>query len=272
MRVLVAEDERVLAELVAVGLRRAGFAVDTVHGGDDALERLGLVGWEGVGGGGRIASGASVSGPFASGMSASGTSASGMRASGPFASGPFVPGPLSPSPYDVLVLDRDLPRVHGDDVARRLVAAGSPTRILMLTAATTVEDRVEGLDLGADDYLGKPFEFPELVSRVRALRRRSARPPLPPLLERDGLRVDTVRRTATRDGRDLDLSPKEFSVLQLLLEADGAVVSAEELLERAWDVHTDPFTGAVRVCMSKLRAKVGEPGLIRTVQGVGYVL
>ncbi|MGA5217736.1 response regulator transcription factor [Streptomyces cinereoruber] len=217
MRVLVAEDERVLAGLVATGLRRAGFAVDTVHDGEDALERLGLYA------------------------------------------------------YDVLVLDRDLPRLHGDDVARRLVAGGSRTRILMLTAATAVEDRVEGLDLGADDYLGKPFEFPELVSRVRALRRRSARP-LPPLLERDGLRMDTVRRTADRDGRDLDLSPKEFSVLQILLEADGAAVSAEELLERAWDAHTDPFTGAVRVCMSKLRAKLGEPGLIRTVQGVGYVL
>ncbi|MFC8895204.1 response regulator transcription factor [Streptomyces cinereoruber] len=217
MRVLVAEDERVLAGLVATGLRRAGFAVDTVHDGEDALERLGLYA------------------------------------------------------YDVLVLDRDLPRLHGDDVARRLVAGGSRTRILMLTAATAVEDRVEGLDLGADDYLGKPFEFPELVSRVRALRRRSARP-LPPLLERDGLRMDTVRRTADRDGRDLDLSPKEFSVLQILLEANGAAVSAEELLERAWDAHADPFTGAVRVCMSKLRAKLGEPGLIRTVQGVGYVL
>ncbi len=217
MRVLVAEDERVLAGLVATGLRRAGFAVDTVHDGEDALERLGLYA------------------------------------------------------YDVLVLDRDLPRVHGDEVAWRLVAGGSRTRILMLTAATAVEDRVEGLDLGADDYLGKPFEFPELVSRVRALRRRSARP-LPPLLARDGLRVDTVRRTAVRDGRDLDLSPKEFSVLQILLEADGAAVSAEELLERAWDAHADPFTGAVRVCMSKLRAKLGEPGMIRTVQGVGYVL
>ncbi|MFF5635451.1 response regulator transcription factor [Streptomyces sp. NPDC012825] len=217
MRVLVAEDERVLAGLVATGLRRAGFAVDTVHDGEDALERLGLYA------------------------------------------------------YDVLVLDRDLPRLHGDEVARRLVAGGSRTRILMLTAATAVEDRVAGLDLGADDYLGKPFEFPELVSRVRALRRRSARP-LPPLLARDGLRMDTVRRTADRDGRDLDLSPKEFSVLQILLEADGAAVSAEELLERAWDAHADPFTGAVRVCMSKLRAKLGEPGLIRTVQGVGYVL
>ncbi|MFE0650089.1 response regulator transcription factor [Streptomyces sp. NPDC059534] len=218
MRVLVAEDERDLAALVATGLRRAGFAVDTAHDGADALERLGL------------------------------------------------------HSYDVLVLDRDLPRVHGDDVARRLVAAGSPTRILMLTAATAVEDRVGGLDLGADDYLGKPFEFPELVSRVRALRRRTARPALPPLLARDGLLMDTVRRTATRDGRDLDLTPKEFSVLQILLEADGAAVSAEELLERAWDAHADPFTGAVRVCMSKLRAKVGEPGLIRTLQGVGYVL
>ncbi|MFI6419425.1 response regulator transcription factor [Streptomyces sp. NPDC050842] len=233
MRVLVAEDELVLAELVAVGLRRAGFAVDIVHGGDDALERLGLDSYE-------------VS--------------------------RYEVSPYAVSPYDVLVLDRDLPRVHGDEVARRLVAAGSPTRILMLTAATAVEDRVAGLDLGADDYLGKPFEFPELVSRVRALRRRSARPPIPPLLERDGLRVDTARRTATRDGRDLDLSPKEFSVLQILLEADGALVSAEELLERAWDAHADPFTGAVRVCMSKLRAKVGEPGLIRTVQGVGYVV
>ncbi|MFC9590692.1 response regulator transcription factor [Streptomyces sp. NPDC056944] len=218
MRVLVAEDEADLAALLATGLRRAGFAVDTVHAGDDALERLALY------------------------------------------------------EYDVLVLDRDLPRVHGDDVARRVVAAGSPTRILMLTASSAVEDRVQGLDLGADDYLGKPFDFPELVSRVRALRRRSARPALPPLLERDGLVMDTVRRTAARDGRDLDLSPKEFSVLQLLLEADGAAVSAEELLERAWDAHADPFTGAVRVCMSKLRGKLGEPALIRTVQGVGYVL
>ncbi|MFE7514080.1 response regulator transcription factor [Streptomyces sp. NPDC057540] len=218
MRVLVAEDERDLAALLATGLRRAGFAVDTVHAGDDALERLAL------------------------------------------------------DAYDVLVLDRDLPRVHGDDVARRVVAAGSPTRILMLTASAAVEDRVQGLDLGADDYLGKPFDFPELVSRVRALRRRSARPALPPLLVRDGLVMDTVRRTAARDGRDLDLSPKEFSVLQLLLEADGAAVSAEELLERAWDAHADPFTGAVRVCMSKLRGKLGEPPLIRTVQGVGYQL
>ncbi|MFI8910931.1 response regulator transcription factor [Streptomyces sp. NPDC053513] len=233
MRVLVAEDELDLAALLATGLRRAGFAVDTVHAGDDALEALGLPSYGGAG----------------------------------------TPGPYgAPGPYDVLVLDRDLPRVHGDDVARRLVAAGSPTRILMLTASSAVEDRVDGLDLGADDYLGKPFDFPELVSRVRALRRRSARPALPPLLERDGLLMDTVRRTAVRDGRDLDLSPKEFSVLQLLLEADGAVVSAEELLERAWDAHADPFTGAVRVCMSKLRAKLGEPGLIRTVQGVGYAL
>ncbi len=217
MRVLVAEDEEILAELVATGLRRAGFAVDTVYSGDAALAYLGL------------------------------------------------------HDYDVVVLDRDLPRVHGDEVTRELVASAARTRILMLTAASSMEDRVTGLDLGADDYLGKPFEFPELVSRVRALRRRSARP-VPPLLQRSGVRLDTVRRTAERDGCDLDLSPKEFSVLQILLEADGAPVSAEELLERAWDAHADPFTGAVRVCMSKLRAKLGEPALIRTVQCVGYAL
>ncbi|MEU2116748.1 response regulator transcription factor [Streptomyces sp. NPDC016459] len=249
MRVLVAEDERDLAALVATGLRRAGFAVDTVHDGKEALERLGLCG------GGPLER-ASVDG------------GGGLERAGLYGGG----GLEGSCPYDVLVLDRDLPRVHGDDVARRLVASGSRTRILMLTAATAVDDRVEGLDLGADDYLGKPFEFPELVSRVRALRRRSARPALPPLLARYGLVMDTVRRTAEREGRVLDLSPKEFSVLQILLEADGAVVSAEELLERAWDAHADPFTGAVRVCMSKLRAKIGEPGLIRTVQGVGYVV
>lgn len=217
MRVLVAEDEEILAELVATGLRRAGFAVDTVYSGDAAQAYLGL------------------------------------------------------HDYDVVVLDRDLPRVHGDDVARGLVASGSRTRILMLTAAGSMEDRVSGLDLGADDYLGKPFEFPELVSRVRALRRRSSRP-VPPQLARHGIRLDTVRRSATRDGRELDLSPKEFTVLQLLLEADGGTVSAEELLERAWDANADPFTGAVRVCMSKLRGKLGEPAVIRTVQGVGYAL
>ncbi|MEE1751354.1 response regulator transcription factor [Streptomyces sp. SP18CS02] len=217
MRVLVAEDEEDLAALVAIGLRRAGFAVDTVHSGDAALAHLDL------------------------------------------------------HDYDVVVLDRDLPGVHGDDVARALVTDGARTRILMLTAASSTDDRVAGLDLGADDYLGKPFDFPELVSRVRALRRRSARP-VPPLLERGGLVMDTVRRTAERDGRRLDLSPKEFSVLQILLEADGAVVPAEELLERAWDAHADPFTGAVRVCMSKLRGKLGEPSPIRTVQGVGYAL
>lgn len=175
--------------------------------------------------------------------------------------------------YEVLVLDRDLPEVHGDEIARRLVAEGSRTRILMLTAASGLDDRVAGLDLGADDYLGKPFEFPELVSRVRALRRRGALPPVPPVLRgRGGLRLDTVRGTAERDGRDLGLSPKELAVLQILLEADGALVSAETLLERAWDAHADPFTGAVRVCMSKLRGKLGDPPLIRTVQGVGYAL
>ncbi|MFI1713709.1 response regulator transcription factor [Streptomyces litmocidini] len=269
MRVLVAEDELDLAALLATGLRRAGFAVDTVHAGDDALEALGLP----VGGTRETPGACGVCGAWggAGGACAGVGACAGTRGGGGTRGGVGSPYE-APGPYDVLVLDRDLPRVHGDDVARRLVAAGSPTRILMLTASSAVEDRVDGLDLGADDYLGKPFDFPELVSRVRALRRRSARPALPPLLERDGLLMDTVRRTAVRDGRDLDLSPKEFSVLQLLLEADGAVVSAEELLERAWDAHADPFTGAVRVCMSKLRAKLGEPGLIRTVQGVGYVL
>ncbi len=169
-------------------------------------------------------------------------------------------------------------------MARRLVAAGSRTRILMLTASGAMEDRVAGLDLGADDYVAKPFEFPELVSRVRALRRRTARP-VPPQLERHGIRLDTVRRSALRDGRDLDLSPKEFTVLQLLLEADGGTVGAQELLERAWDANAAPSPSsqpsfeqgrphpdAVRVCMGELRVKLGEPALIRTVPGVGYAL
>ncbi|MFE0103387.1 response regulator transcription factor [Streptomyces sp. NPDC059009] len=178
---------------------------------------------------------------------------------------------LSLYAYDVVVLDRDLPLVHGDDVARELAASGGRTRILMLTAASTTEDRVAGLDLGADDYLPKPFEFPELVARVRALGRRSA-PAAPPVMERSGIRLDTVRRTVSRDGRQLALSVKQFDVLRILLQADGGVVSAEELLERAWDAHADPFTTAVRVTMSKLRAALGEPPVIHTVQGVGYRL
>ncbi|MCY3656802.1 MAG: response regulator transcription factor [Chloroflexi bacterium] len=172
-------------------------------------------------------------------------------------------------PYDVVVLDRDLPAVHGDDVCRELVAGDQDCRILMLTAAAAVHDRIEGLDLGADDYLAKPFDFGELRARLRALGRR-ARPAAQPVLERDGVRLDAARRSAARDGRDLGLTRKEFAVLQVLLEAEGAVVSPEELLDRAWDEHTDPFTNVVRVTIMKLRKSLGEPPLIETVRGVGY--
>lgn len=178
---------------------------------------------------------------------------------------------LTVNDYDVVVLDRDIPGVHGDEVARRLAARGSLTRIIMLTAATTLTDRVNGLELGADDYLAKPFEYPELVARVRALGRRSVAP-VAPVLERAGLLVDTNRRMATRDGRPLDLTSKELGVLETLLRADGRIVSAEELLEKVWDMNIDPFTAAVRVTMSKLRKKLGDPDPIRTVPGNGYAL
>lgn len=217
MRVLVAEDERALADLVTTGLRRQGMAVDTAYTGDDAEQLLAV------------------------------------------------------GDYDVAILDRDLPGVHGDTLARRLAMSAARTRILMLTAAASLVDRVHGLELGADDYLAKPFEYPELVARIRALARRSA-PAVPPVLERAGIVLDPARRTAARDGRDLRLTPKEFVVLRLLLEAGGVPLSAEDLLERAWDAHADPFTGAVRVTMSKLRAKLGVPQPIRTVPGAGYAL
>lgn len=178
---------------------------------------------------------------------------------------------LTVNDYDVVVLDRDIPGVHGDEVARRLAARGSLTRIIMLTAATTLTDRVNGLELGADDYLAKPFEYPELVARVRALGRRSVAP-VAPVLSRAGLVVDTNRRMATRDGRPLDLTSKELGVLEALLRADGRIVSAEELLEKVWDMNIDPFTAAVRVTMSKLRKKLGDPDPIRTVPGKGYAL
>lgn len=178
---------------------------------------------------------------------------------------------LTVNDYDVVVLDRDIPGVHGDEVARRLAARGSLTRIIMLTAAATLSDRVNGLELGADDYLAKPFEYPELVARVRALGRRSVAP-VAPVLERAGLLVDTNRRMATRAGRPLDLTSKELGVLETLLRADGRIVSAEELLEKVWDMNIDPFTAAVRVTMSKLRKKLGEPDPIRTVPGKGYAL
>ena len=172
-------------------------------------------------------------------------------------------------PYDVVLLDRDLAVVHGDDVCRELASAGLDCRILMLTAAGAVGDRIDGLDLGADDYLAKPFDFGELRARIRALGRR-ARPAARPLLARGGVLLDPARRLADRHERTLDLTRKEFAVLEVLLEADGAVVSAEELLDRAWDEHTDPFTNVVRVTIMKLRRSVGEPQLIETVRGVGY--
>ena len=217
MRVLLVEDEVVLAEAVARGLRHQGMAVDLAFDGTDALEKD------------RV------------------------------------------NHYDVLVLDRDLPEVHGDEVCRKLASQGASTRILMLTAAGTVDDRVEGLDLGADDYLGKPFAFSELVARVRALGRRSGGP-TPPVLARYDVVLDPARREATRGGHFLRLTRKELGVLEVLLAADGAVVSAEELLERVWDEHADPFTHTVRVTVGNLRRKLGTPPLIETVIGAGYRL
>jgi DNA-binding response OmpR family regulator len=173
------------------------------------------------------------------------------------------------TPYDVVVLDRDIPVIHGDEVCRRLVTDGSESRILMLTAARGVADRVEGLGLGADDYLPKPFDFSELVARIRALGRRS-RPALPPTLVQGDVRLDSARRIATRAQRRLDLSPKEFAVLELLLGAGGAVVSQEEIFERVWDETLDPFSQAVKTTISRLRAKLGEPPLIETVAKSGY--
>ncbi|HZM84804.1 MAG TPA: response regulator transcription factor [Candidatus Limnocylindrales bacterium] len=215
MRVLVVEDERLLAEAIAEWLREDAHAVDVALDGDAALQRLGV------------------------------------------------------NDYDVVILDRDLPRVHGDDVCRSLVEAQSPARVLMLTAAAEIGDRVAGLHLGADDYMPKPFAFPELAARVLALGRRS-RPAAPPVLGRAGIVLDPGRRQVTRDGRFLPLSKKEFGVLAELLRADGAVVSAEQLLEKVWDEHADPFTAVVRITMLKLRRKLGDPTVIETVAGVGY--
>ena len=217
MRVLVAEDERVMADTIAEGLRRRAIAVDVCYDGDAALERA-LV-----------------------------------------------------NAYDVVILDRDLPLMHGDDVCRRIIAGGGETRILMLTAAAGIRDRVDGLDLGADDYLTKPFAFAELVARVGSLGRR-ARPALPPVLEHAGITLDRPHYRAWRDGELLILSPKEFAVLEVLLRAEGRVVTAEELLEKAWDENADPFTNAVRVAVMTLRRKLGNPPVIETVPGAGYRL
>ncbi len=172
--------------------------------------------------------------------------------------------------YDVVLLDRDLPRVHGDAVCASLVAGPSPARILMLTAAAAVEDRVDGLNLGADDYLPKPFAFTELVARVRALARRS--PSTPPVITRGDLTVDRARRKVSRGGRLVPLTRKEFGVLEAVVGADGAVVSAEDLLEAVWDEHLDPLSNTVSVTLARLRRKLGEPPLIETVIGSGYRL
>ena len=219
MRILVVEDEELLAAAIARGLRREGLVVDVALDGDVATEQL------------------------------------------------------AAHAYDVIVLDRDLPGRSGDDICREVSASrsGSEARVLMLTAATGVDDRVGGLALGADDYLGKPFAFRELVARVQALARRTGtRAPM--RLERGDLAVDVAARRAWRAGRPLDLSRTEFRVLEALLRADGAVVSAEELLERVWDERVDPFTNAVRVCVMRLRRKLGDPAAIVTVAGSGYRL
>jgi DNA-binding response OmpR family regulator len=176
---------------------------------------------------------------------------------------------LSVIAYDVVVLDRDLPGTHGDEICRWLAARRPGSRVLMLTAASTVRDRVEGLGLGADDYLPKPFDFAELVARIRAIGRRPE-VSLPPVLQRGDVTLDPGRRVAFRAGQRLDLSPKEFALLEYLLAAGDRLVSAEELLERVWDEAADPFTTAVKQAMSRLRAKLGEPPVIRTVRDGGY--
>jgi DNA-binding response OmpR family regulator len=215
MRVLVVEDEELLADAVAEGLRQEAMAVDVVYDGAAALDRLAV------------------------------------------------------NDYDVVVLDRDLPLVHGDDVCRAVVEAGGVTRVLMLTASGEIDDRVAGLSLGADDYLPKPFAFPEFVARVHALGRR-ARPAAPPVLRRAGVELDQARRQVARDGRFIPLSRKEFAVLRELMLGDGAVMTAEHLLEKVWDENIDPFTNVLRVTVMTLRRKLGQPPVVDTVAGVGY--
>jgi DNA-binding response OmpR family regulator len=171
--------------------------------------------------------------------------------------------------YDVVVLDRDLPGLHGDEVCRALIASGAHARVLMLTAADTIESRVDGLGLGADDYMPKPFAFAELVARIRALARRS-QPARPPVLAIGNIQLDTIHRVATRGGRRLELSPKELTVLELLLAADGVPLTAEKLLRRGWDEYANSFSGVVKVTINRLRRKLGEPGAIETVPRAGY--
>jgi DNA-binding response OmpR family regulator len=176
---------------------------------------------------------------------------------------------LDINPYDVLVLDRDLPGIHGDTICRTITTAGNPVMILMLTAAGAPGDRVTGLTLGADDYLSKPFHFPELVLRIRALARRkpAARPRI---LRTAGIELDPLRRTVTRDGQPIDITTKEFAVLETLMRAAPATLSAEDLLAQAWDENADPFTKTVQVTISRLRRKLGDPAPIQTIPGAGY--
>lgn len=211
---LVVEDNQVVADAVAEGLRDRGMAVDVAYDGPDGLEKAAV------------------------------------------------------NSYDVVVLDRDLPRLHGDVLCQQIVDSPCGSRILMLTAAGLVENRVEGLNLGADDYLVKPFDFSELVARVRALGRRS--PSTPPVLTRGDLVVDRARLAVTRAGQPVHLARKEFGVLEVLVSADGAAVTAEQLLEHVWDEHADPFTNAVAVTVLRLRRKLGPPAVIETVIGGGY--
>jgi DNA-binding response OmpR family regulator len=215
VRILIAEDERRLADAIARGLRREGMAVDLAPDGEDALVKARVV------------------------------------------------------RYDVVVLDRDLPGVHGDDVCRAVRLERPETGILMLTAAGGLDDVVQGLSLGADDYLSKPFRFAELVARIRALGRRST-PSLPPLLRHGDVELDPARRTVTRDGEEVPLARKEFAVLESLMSVHGSTVSSEQLLERVWDDQVDPFTNVVRMTIMTLRRKLGDPPVIETVIGVGY--
>jgi len=215
MRVLVAEDERRLAETLARGLRTEGLAVDVALDGDEALHKARVY------------------------------------------------------PYDVVVLDRDMPRLHGDDVCRTLNAEQPRTKVLMLTAAASIDETVDGLALGADDYMGKPFDFAELLARVQALGRRSGEA-RPAVLRRADVELDPAERTVRRAGRPVELSPKEFGVLHALLAAEGATVSAEALLARVWDEHADPFTNSVRMTLVTLRRKLGGPPVVHTVRGAGY--